>query len=161
MVEGKKIFEGWTKLYKNGNLGLRLAVILGVNKNHPAWYKVHVSQDLRERMKEEEGRYVVQTSRFQQMTPSSTQNMDTFRALYHKYGYCRLSACGISDDNQMRINDPQECFMGEIKVSNIVFREAWQIGKNDEDCCCILQDDEPIIPVDHKDDALVLQLCDS
>lgn len=158
MVEGKKIFEGWTKLYKNRNLGLRLAVILGVNKNRPAWYKVHVSQDLRERMKDEEGRYVVQTSRFQQMTPSTTQNMDTFRALYHKYGYCRLSACGISDDNQMQINDPQERFMGEIKVSNIVFREAWQIGTNDEDCCCILQDDDPIIPVAHASDAPVLQL---
>jgi len=54
--------------------------------------------------------------------------------------------------------DKEKRFDRIIPISNVVFREAWEVGVNDMDSSTILPDDDPIIPDAHLEDAPVLEL---
>ena len=158
MEAGKKIFDEWRVWHDKGQLNMRLAFILHVDKNHPTWYKVIVSQDINEIRKENMSRYVLQSERFHTMKPKTSESIDVFKALYEKFGLCKLTSVYIDDNQQMVLDDPQRRCAFMLPVKNVVFREAWEIGVNDQDSSSILPDDNPIIPEAHQKDAPVIEL---
>lgn len=158
MEAGKKIFEEWRVLHEKGGLNMRLALILHVDKDHPTWYKVIVSQDINDIRNENVGQYVLQSERFVTMKPKTNENIDLFKVLYRKFGFCKLSSVRIDDNQQMALNDPQQRCPFLLPVKNIVFREAWEIGVNDQDSSAILPGDNPMIPEEYKADAPVIEL---
>lgn len=137
---------------------MRLAFILHVDNKHPTWYKVIVSQDINDIRKENVGRYVLQSARFVTMKPETSDSVDTFKELYKKFGFCKLSSVRIDDNQHMMLNDPQQRCPFLLTVKNISFREAWEIGVDDQDSSAILADDNPMIPEEHKTDAPVIEL---
>lgn len=155
---GKMIFEEWRAMQEKGSLNMRLAFILHVDINHPTWYKVVVSQDINEIRKENVGRYVLQSARIVTMKPETSESVDVFKVLYKKFGLCKLSSVRIDDNQHMVLNDPQQRCPFLLTVKNISFREAWEIGVDDQDCSAILPDDNPMIPEEHKMDAPVIEL---
>ena len=64
----------------------------------------------------------------------------------------------MNENNEMEIFDKEKRFEKMIPVTNVVFREAWEIGINDQDCAAILPNDDPIIPEEYQHDAPVLKL---
>ena len=158
MVAGKKIFDEWRELLEKGELKLRLAFILHIDEQHPTWYKVVVGQDINEIRSQKVGRYVIQAERAHKMKAVINDNIDLFKVLYEKYGFCKLTSAFIDDNQQMVLNDPQQRCPFLLPVKNVVFREAWEIGLNDQDSVAVLPEDKPIIPVDHKEDAPVIEL---
>jgi len=158
MVAGKKIFDEWRELLEKGELKLRLAFILHIDEQHPTWYKVVVGQDINEIRSQKVGRYVIQAERAHKMKAVTNDNIDLFKVLYEKYGFCKLTSAFIDDNQQMVLNDPQQRCPFLLPVKNVVFREAWEIGLNDQDSVAVLPEDKPIIPVDHKEDAPVIEL---
>ena len=157
---GIKIFEGWAELFKQKQLNIRIAFIMHVDKNHPAWYRVQVGQDIfsmrEEKMKK--GRFVMQATRFHTMQPETTDNIDRFRAAFEKSHKCGISAVAFSTNLEETLFDKEKRYSMIIPVKNIVFREAWEVGVHDMDNSTILPDDEPIIPEEHKSDAPVIEL---
>lgn len=158
MVAGKSIFDEWRELHEKGELKLRLAFILHVDKQHPTWYKVVVGQDINEIRSQKVGRFIIQAERTHMMKAVTNENIDLVKALYEKYGFCKLTSAYIDDNQLMVLNDSAQRCPFLLPVKNIVFREAWEIGVDDQDCAAILQGDNPIIPEEHKEDAPVLEL---
>lgn len=158
MDAGKSIFDEWRALHEKGSLNMRLAFILKVDKNNPTWYKVIVSQDINDIRKEKVGQYILQSERFVTMKPKTRESIDVFKALYKRFGFCKLSSVLIDDNQQMVLNDPQKRCPFLLPVKNIVFREAWEIGVDDQYSSAILPDDNPMIPEEHKSDAPVIEL---
>lgn len=64
----------------------------------------------------------------------------------------------MNDKNEMDLFDKNKRYGKLIPVQNIVFREAWEIGINDQDYVAILPNDDPIIPEEHLYDAPVLKV---
>lgn len=155
---GKKIFEEWRIRQEKGCLNMRLAFILHVDINHPTWYKVIVSQDINDIRKESVGRYVLQSARVVTMKPETSEGIDTFKVLFKKFGFCKFSSVYIDDNQHIVINDPQQRCPFLLTIKNISFREAWEIGVDDQDCIAILPNDNPMIPEEHKTDAPVIEL---
>lgn len=154
---GRKIFEGWMKLHNKNELNLKVSFILHIDKEHPAWYRVHVGEDLevyKESMKEDRQR-IVQVNRIHTMNAMTSENLDNFRHFYYMKGRCCISAVMMGCDNQMNF---KQKFRYVLPLKNVVFREAWEIGVNDVDSATILPDDHPIIPEEHKNNAPVIEL---
>ncbi|MDD2611341.1 MAG: hypothetical protein PHR38_00980 [Bacteroidales bacterium] len=154
---GNKIIQGWKKECAEGMLNLRISFIKHVDAKNPFWYKVHIGTDITKLGKETDvdQRYVTTTSRFHKMTPQNSKNLDMFKAYIHNRHECILTAVEISQDNQIVFNGNMP---SGIPFSNIVFREAWEIGEGDIDSVVILADDYPLIPTEHQTDAPVLKL---
>lgn len=161
MEAGKMIFEEWRLLHEKGCLNMRLSLIQHVDKDNPTWYKVIVGQDINDIKNENVGRYVLQSERFVTMKPKTNENIDVFKFLYRKFGFCNLSSVRIDDNQQMVLDDPQQRCPFLLPVKNIVFREAWEIGEDDQDSSAILVDDNPIVPTEREKDAPVLELLKS
>lgn len=158
MEAGKKIFDEWCAWHEEGNLNMRLAFILHVDKEHPTWYKVVVSQDMNDIRKEMVDKHVLLSERFHTMKSTNSENIELFKALYEKFGFCRLSSVCIDDNQQMVFNDPQQRCPFLLPVKSIIFREAWEIGVGDQDSSAILPNDNPMIPTEHETDAPVIEL---
>lgn len=154
---GNKIIQGWQKELSEGVLKLRISFIKHINSENPFWYKVQIGTDIpkQERSTCEEHRYFTTASRIHMMTPQNSQNLDMFKAYMQYHPECTLTVVEISQDNQL-------VFDGKMPVgipfSNIIFREAWEIGEDDVDSAVIYPDDLPIIPTEHQTDAPVLKL---
>ena len=161
MEAGKMIFEEWRLLHEKGCLNMRLSLIQHVDKDNPTWYKVIVGQDINDIRNENIGRYVLQSERFVTMKPRTNENIDVFKVLYRKFGFCKLSSVLIDENQQMVLDDPQQRCPFLLPVKNIVFREAWEIGEDDQDSSAILVNDNPIVPSEREKDAPVLDLLKS
>lgn len=154
---GRKIFEGWMELQKKQELNLRVSFVLHIDKNHPAWYRVHICHDIEayKNSLTEIGRHVVQTSKYRTMNANTSDNLDRFRRLFSMKGECGISAVYLNSDKQMDFNQK---FKYILPLNNVIFREAWEIGINDIDSLLIEPDDNPIIPNEHKKDAPIIEL---
>lgn len=158
MEAGRIIFDEWRELQEKGELKLRLAFILHVDKQNPTWYKVVVGQDINEIRSQKIGQYVIQAERTHKMKAITSESVDLFKVLYEKFGFCKLTSAFIDDNQQMVLNNPSQRCPFLLPVKNIVFREAWEVGVHDQDCAAIVPEDNPIIPEEHKEDAPVIEL---
>ena len=158
MEAGNKIFDEWRVLHEKDCLNMRLAFIQHVDRDHPTWYKVIVGQDINDIGKGNVGQYVLLSERFHIMKPETSLSIDVFKALYKKFGFCKLSSVRIDDNQQIMLDDPQQRCPFILPVKNISFREAWEIGVDDQDSSAILPNDNPMIPEEHKTDAPIIEL---
>jgi len=154
---GHKIIQGWQKEYDEEKLNLRISFIRHVNAENPTWYKIQIGTDITQIKSEIDDvhKSFTTTSRLHMMTPKSSQNLDMFKAYMHNRHECILTAVEILQDNQIVVDEKMPA---GIPFSNIVFREAWEIGEMDIDSVVIMPNDHPIIPAEHQADAPVLKL---
>ena len=76
---------------------LRISVITGIDKAHPAYYRVVISTDLESRGLDTHNYYVL-VSRVQTMQPPNSTNLDNFLDRYKLAGqYVVLPACFVSE----------------------------------------------------------------
>ena len=92
------------------------------------------------------------------MQAYTSENIDNFRLFYERCHGCHIAAVYMNDQNQMVLNDKTKRSNHLIPVSNVIFKEAWEVGLNDIDSVAILSGDNPIIPEDHLCDAPVLEV---
>jgi hypothetical protein len=121
---------------------LRIAVVTGLDRNHPSHYAVVVGPNLPQYAQGSAGDRIVMISRINRMTPSSTRNLDAFlRNLDGAKRYVLLPA-HFSGPRQ-----PPEIFpeLG-IGKREIVVRPAWQLSENDPDLVALDLDTEPVVP---------------
>ena len=128
-----KIFDGWEKLFIKKELNIRISFLFHMDKSHPAWYRVHVCQDLEPLKKSIKSRHVTQASRMQTMHAYTSENIDNFRLLYERYHGCHIAAVYMNDQNQMVLDDKSKRSNHLIPINNVIFREAWEVGLNDID----------------------------
>ena len=148
---GQAIFRLWKERWgeRDDSNELRVAIVTGLSKENPAEYAVVVGPNFRVDAEDEnEKRLVTFVSRINRMTPSNSQNLDTFLRAYGKAGQFLFAPAEISPDGSV--------FRGlyrqfAISKRELEIRPAWKIGDNDPDFAVFRKDDDPIVPAGVKD----------
>lgn len=151
---GKQIITEWGVKLAQGERSIIIYLIRGIDKQHPAWYRVCVAPDVKiDDLKE--GHYFASMCRKHTMTPNNNWNIDTFEQLFKRFDGCWLSAFQL--DSNKNIVMPEN-FNDAFKFTNVEFRNAWEIGLNDTAIVAMEPDDEPFIPVGKRNIAPVVEV---
>jgi hypothetical protein len=133
---GHKIFENIAKTIgdKDSNNTLRIALIRGIDSQNPAHYRVAVTSDLD---RSEDGSLRVQAglSRLHTMTPSSSENIDSFLKDYEVHKKCHVATVNAKGK-----------LVSHLITSGVVVMYAWEIDENDQEISAIKPDDDIFVP---------------
>lgn len=148
----KKIFDKWIeRIGKEDKRELiKITIIKGINKAHPFWYKVMVSINEKTLAPSLE-QLVLTPSRFHLMAPKDSINLDRLIAGFHHFKKYQLLPAIINNSGTI-----EPFFEKGIMKASLHIKEAWEIGKDDLESAVIKDDDSPIIPLEHKNDAPIL-----
>jgi hypothetical protein len=152
--KGKLIFEDWHKRFgqQDSEDIIRISIIKGIDKQNPYWYRVCITSDFR-KMKQKPGEITVSMTKSHKMTPDSSVNLERLIEGYKNIKKFILCPAEITFNPQSINPYPSH---GILKTE-LIIREAWEIGLNDPDRMGITPDDNPIIPSDIKN-APVLEI---
>lgn len=151
----KRIFQDWKNRVgnKDENELISIIIIKGVNKQNPFWYKVIVT--INEKvldLSQTEG-IVKIPSRFLLMIPNDSKNLDHLNSGDNHFKKYKLFPASMNKDGSV------EPFFDEgIIKTSLIIKEAWEIGLNDLARVAINEEDDPIIPDEHKKNAPVLEV---
>lgn len=140
---GKKIFDNWIKRFGKEDMAeeIRIAIIKGVDKTNPFWYRVHVSSNLRKEAIGTEN-LIVSLSRFHEMNARSFQNIDLLIDGYNIEKQFRLLPAQINSDG----TGIKPYLDRAILKRTLIVKNAWEVGENDLDSAVIKAGDSPVIP---------------
>lgn len=113
---------------------LRIVLIRGINKQHPAHYRVVVTNNIGIT---DAGITKIQTalSRIHTMTPDSSINLERFLKDYELYKKCHIATWNA-----------QGKLVSHLLTSGVVTKYAWEIDENDQEISAIGLDDDVFIP---------------
>jgi hypothetical protein len=143
-LAGRRIFEDWQKQFGQLDAAgrLRISVLKGVDTRHPEHYRILVGTNVSEAAAA--GKLIVTTARIQTMQPSTRANLDAFVDEVKKGGRFLIAPAYFPAG----ASEPEIQYDLCIGKENLVVRELWEVGQNDEDFMAVQADDMPIIPPD-------------
>lgn len=145
LTAGAKIIEEWRSKKAKGEPAVRIVILRGINRNHPAWYRVAVLPDID--LKKGIGQDAPLVSIMCQrntMTPDSSDNLDSFEKEYNLRGGCWVAAV---DSKTTSVIDPKTTFANSMPISNLRIVYVHELKENDEAMMALMKDDDPIVPV--------------
>ena len=139
---GREIFERWVEEYGryDENDVLRVAVIRGVDRENPAHYRVLVGANPEFAMVGDV-RFTSLGSRIHLMEPQSSFNLDRFLVDYALHGRFVFAPAVANGLELMGVH--ADVGLG---LSDLVVKDAWEIGRHDPDSVALPTDTEPIVP---------------
>jgi len=137
---GIEIFKGLREKIgdKDKDNLIEVAIIKGINKNKPHWYRVHLNS----RIKKSEmlnKRVVTTSSRIHEMNAENETNLKHLTSAFQHYKKYKLMPGKL--DGEFSPYPKHSIEKYHLRVKN-----AWEIGINDEDSAAINKNDDPIIP---------------
>lgn len=140
----QRIFAHWQAELGNDDIEerVRIVVVMGVSRANPHAYRIAISGNPKCSSTSSKPKFFTLMSRMRTMEPTSSQNLSRFLALFQrcgKFGLTWASYDGVGAEPN---------FQSVIKKRELIIRNAWQIGVGDQDSVAILEDDNPVIPVD-------------
>ena len=122
---------------------LRIAIIRRVSTSNPHAYAVSIGPNP-ELIPINETTVFGFLSRINQMTPTTSENLERFLAEYRRHGRYLLAAA------HLRTHETPPELIRDLLIGkhHLIIREAWEIGMNDPDMMALDPDDPPIIPKD-------------
>lgn len=142
---GEKIFNEWINRFgkEDKEDAIKITIIRGVSKSNPEWYRVVISSNERIwKLKQDE--LFISPSKFQEMTPSSPDNLLMLIELYQSKREYTLYPTQMQTDEAGLI----PILNYGIKKKELFIRFAWEIDENDMETVAINADDDPFIPAD-------------
>jgi len=121
----------------------RVAIIRGVSKAHPTWYRISIGPRTNA-LEPRPGGFVIVRYRSLTATPPTTENLDRFLQRYERVGKYVLGAAVVTPRN----GELESHFENAILMRDLTLRNAWEIGRDDPDMAAIFADDNPMIPPD-------------
>lgn len=145
---GKVIFKGWRKQLGEIDTDeqLRISIITGIDKIHPASYAVVVSANPKLK-KESHTAQLIMISRTNRMVPLDSRNLDRFLKHFNNVGKYFLVPAHFVDVS----TQPQLFYELCIGKEELRVCPAWELTENDPDICALRPDDDLIIPDDVTD----------
>ncbi len=149
----KSIFAQWRKQFGDVDekRRLRITILTGVDRKHPAYYKIIIGANL-DQIEEKSGERLIMASRIKLFDVDSRKNLDRFLEDFERKQRFILAPAHLSGA------EPDVFIHDGIGQYQLFVRPAWQVGRHDVDCMGIQPDDDPIIPDDQVRDAPVLQV---
>lgn len=141
---GKSIFRGWRNRLGQVDQeeALKITIVTGIDKDYPASYRVAVGTNAKVADNDPSSIHSLLLSRFLRMDPDNLSNLDRFRRQYEEFGKYVVIPAHYPDSPA----ESTPFFDLGIVKSEVTFRSAWEIGKNDLDSVAITDEDNPIIP---------------
>ena len=138
----RRIFDHWrSELGSNdAEERLRVVVIKGVSRSNPHAYRIAVSGSQGRGSPVSKPKFYSIITRMKTIEPTNPQNLTGFLALSErsgKYGLTWAVWDGVGAEIQ---------FDSVIIKRELVIRNAWEIGRRDQDSVAIQEDDDPMIP---------------
>lgn len=151
---GKTIFGNWVKKFgkEDKNDSIRLVIIRGIDKHNPFSYKVLIGSNIKIGSLNPQS-LILFTTRYCEMVPTNSLNMDLLINTFESGKQYTLGPVLLSQNSV----DMDTYLANSILKTNLIIRNAWEIGKNDLDGIAITESDTPVIP-DDVIDAPVLEL---
>lgn len=149
------IFKDWIETFskEDKNETIRLSILRGISRKHPAWYRAVISTNLESTSLKGN---VVNVARMHTMNPESTDNLDRFSDSFNKFGFYLLAPAYV----KTKVTYPElDISLGIIKRS-FNDRNAWQVGLNDPDISGIIPNEDDILIPESEIDAPVIKLLD-
>ena len=128
---------------------IRIAIIKGVNKNNPYWYRVHICKNIKTT---QTNSFISSVSRIHEMNANNPDNLENLIRGYNYFKKYYLCPAVINKDGKIKLRR-DKC----IQKKELLIREAWEIGIDDLDSVVIKRGDKPIIPQKEKN-APILEL---
>lgn len=119
---------------------VRVLFIKGIDKNFPAHYRVVVSESL---SNYKNNKRIFAISRRNKMTPDNSKNLDMFEQRFSSSKEADFT-CDALIPEYLHPEILNETF--GIRIRNIEFRWAWEIGVYDMDRVGISKEDDPELP---------------
>lgn len=143
----RRIFEHWHSELGRDDIEerIRIVVIKGVSRSNPHSYRVAVSANPKVNLTASNSKFFTLMVRMNTMKPTNQQNLTTFLSLFghfEKYGLTWAGWDGIGAEAH---------FESVIIKRDLLIRNAWEIGRQDQDCVTIQENDDPVIPVGVND----------
>lgn len=145
----RSIFSGWRAKFgqRDEEDAIRIALIRGVDAQHSSHYRASISKNFDPQKDiHDPSKKFMQASRMLTMTPTNSNNLDTFLADYNEK-LCYILAPAVLD------SEGQPQFFTDLSILKrmLYVREAWEIGAHDQDGMALRADDNILIPegVDH------------
>lgn len=144
----KRIFSFWKEeLGKTDEAeALRISIIRYVDRRHPHHYRVMVGPNLEE-AELEKGDTCFAVSRVQQMTPETSDNLDSFLQAYRDVGAYFVAPAVVDASGKY----PESIGDFDILKRKLTVKDAWTVGLDVPEAAGILPDDRPVIPDDVND----------
>lgn len=140
---GKQIFNDWIERFGKEDKEdvIKVSIILGINKNSPFSYRIHISKNINKDESKEGSLYTLNT-RIHEMNPVNSNNLDRL------ISNCNRAKKYIFFPAKSNIeNNAVEPYVENgILKHKLFIKHAWEIGINDLDRIAIRKEDNPIIP---------------
>lgn len=133
---GEIIFSNMAKNIGNKDPAntLRIVLIRGISKQHPAHYRVEVTNNI-DAAVADSTKIQTTLSRINTMTPDSSINLERFLKDYEVCKKCRIATLSARGK-----------LVTHLVTSGVVTRYAWEIDENDLEISAIALDDDVFIP---------------
>jgi len=141
-----KIFAGWHTEFGgfDSNDLLRGIILRGIKRTNRFAYRICLTANIEKKLKLGGAKYVSVTSRCHTMEPGDDENLRGFLARLDRWQKFGLIYATVSKDGGSINPNFSKVFL----MTNLIVREAWQVGVEDAECIAIQPDDDPIIPAD-------------
>jgi hypothetical protein len=143
-ASARQIFQGWRQtLGESDSEGkLRISIVRSINRQHPHNYRVVITSNLKPISSQQ---HVTVVSRINEMTPSSSYNLDNFLENQKEVGAFLLVPAFIkTTPAQAQSLEIDQEFA--LKLQTLIVREAWTVGPHDLECVAINDDDDISAP---------------
>lgn len=140
---GRKIFQGWQERFGtlDANEAIRVSILRGIDREFPHHYRVVVSANVEAAELEDFQTMFFTNARINTMTPESSENLENIVRLYQEAGQYVLAPMSSPKGGAPELISE----LGIIK-SELIIRDAYEIGLNEPEVVAIREDDNPIIP---------------
>ncbi|PZV33965.1 hypothetical protein [Mesorhizobium kowhaii] len=145
---GEAIFRGLRGRFgfDDPDDALRVAIIRGARISNSHAYAVSVGPN-RDKIEYKKGETVGFLSRYNLMTPTTSENLERFLAAYREHGRYLLAPALLKDPGK----PPDPILELGIGKYALHVKEAWTIAPGDDDASVLDLDDPPFVPLDEAD----------
>lgn len=146
---GRKIFRGWRKKIgtENRDGWLGVTVITGIRRDSPLDYRVAVGISesyLKTGMAGK--RLFAMVYRMNDMTPSSSRNLDVLQEHFRRAGFVLLMPAGFNASSPTIIEMNTENLQLGINLSHLKFIPAWKVGATSPLITAMRGITDPVVP---------------
>lgn len=146
---GQKIFRGWRKKVgaENRDGWLSATVITGIHRERPLHYRVAigVGESYMKNMLAGKRQFGM-VYRMHDMTPSSSRNLDFLQDCFRRSGFVLLVPMAFNAASLSKVEMSEDSLRLSIKLSNLEFIPAWQVGLNSPLIGAMQGVTDPVVP---------------
>lgn len=143
ITEGRRIVEEWRAKSVRGEPTVKIAILRGIDRLHPTWYRVGILPDFDlKSIKSSSGLVSIMCQR-NTMMPNDSKNLDMFERVYNIRGECWVAAVDPKTVESKDIKEVLECSM---PIRSVQIKYVHELKDGDDAVMTLMEGDDPYVP---------------